>query len=613
MGRVTEQSRSGIELPSTREIRDFAADAWDSFLDSPAVPWNRGPDKPPTITPTGPSQSWSDDDPRLTRATVKGDIRPTPSGIVRDDGKFQFGLQEQMAAEKDKASGYARAIRDYQQQINELNQSALAAVKAGANEVASKYDEQIAEVEKQMAEARLQLKRSMAAYEHYASQVAPAYQAAVDAAVAGEQAQKDALSGRAEAAVGQIQSNREASVEDVEEVADLIGTGGMVSDGNIDEALGEFSQMFKEAARSNIDEIDRISAAGAKFATALADAEMKKGLFSNEVEKAGLEAQIKGQLDDLAEQAAELEKDKQRAVAEAMAMYDPIGGFEDPDALFEFVFDSIALNGGWDLDEINAVKAMFGEAQADGVRTRADALEWIDERISITAASRLNEYLVGHGIDPEDMPAGRQAILVDIVTGTTAQQQAAVQLLQQIYRLDDLDQGFIDGLFMDRTDFDHLLDTFDAYETHVKEWDKNKYVPANKGSQAPNNYANRNAPQYVARRTIGVPTFAKMFNAQFGYSGRENIGGVSGGSLIGLLRDPSRGATNSDHQSGGALDLYPESEAEFDEIERWARSQPGVSLVIGRGRSDHDTGVYGPPGTPGRSHVHVSLQLGYWG
>lgn len=613
MGRVTEQSGGlDIQLPSMGEIRRGAIDAFNAVVDSPAIPFNRTVEPTAVIAPSAPSG------PTVTRATVKGD-RLNPAGLKNDE--FQFGLQEKMAAEKDKAAGYSAAIRDYEQQIAELNRAALAAVQAGADDIARQYDEQIAEVEKQMADARLQLKRSMSAYEHYASQVAPAYQASVAAAVAGEEAQKEALEGRVAAAESQIESNREASVEDVEELADLIGTGAMVYDGNVDEALGEFSSMFKEAARGRIGDIDRISKAAATFATALADAEYKSDLFSNDIEKQGLEAQIKGQLDDLAEQVRKLEKDKAQAVADAMALYDPMGGFEDPDELFRFIYDSIALNGEWDLDEKDAVWAMFQDAQADGIKTRDQALAWIDEKIVSDAGWRLFDYFEGKGIDPDGMPDAHKKLLADIVTGDEAARNSAIGVLQRLYQSADLNAiDMLDGLFDTRQDYDHFLDAYDAYETHVDEWEKRKYVPVKKGSSAPNNWANRNAPQYVARRNIGVPTFAKAFQAAFGKTGtgREYIGGVSK-SLQGVLRDPSRvgggKAANSDHQSGGALDLYADTVEELEAIERWASQQPGVSYVTYSGNKYHETGKAGgaSSGVAGRGHVHVSLLLGYWG
>ena len=553
---------------------------------------------------------------RITSGPVARPSAQITEAIVPSGGSgrdtLATNVQELMAQEKDKSRGYMQAMRDADQQIAELNRAALAAVQAGADDIAAQYDEQIAELEKDKAEARLQLKRSMAAYESYAAQVAPAYIASVEAAVAGEAAQKDALAGRADAAVAQIESNRDATVEDVEELAELIGVGEITPD-SIDDALGEFSDMFQEAARGRIGDIDRISAAGALFATAIANAEYQTDLFGNDIEKQKLEAQIQGQLDDLAEAIVKLENDKATAVARAMAAYDPIGGFEDPEEAFRFAFDSIALDQGWDFDEKEATWDWFQRALVDGIKTRAEAIAWIDEQMSGNKLQSLDDWALGKGFDISDAPDGHRRLFDKLLSDDAEESNTALGVLQRLYPKLGLSSDLLDGLFTaDKADWENMLTIFDAYETHVRDWERNKYVPVKTGAQAPNNYANRNAPQYVARRTVGVPTFAKMFNAAFGYSGRDNVGGVTS-SLVGTIRDPSRGARNSDHQSGGAVDLYPQSNEEFDEIVRWASSQPGVSLVIGRGRSDHDTGIYGPPGTSGRSHVHVSLLLGYWG
>ncbi len=111
------------------------------------------------------------------------------------------------------------------------------------------------------------------------------------------------------------------------------------------------------------------------------------------------------------------------------------------------------------------------------------------------------------------------------------------------------------------------------------------------GSQAPNNAARQDEPDYVYRRETLAPWVADMFKSEFS-------GGKVGG--LGYIRPPGRGAKNSDHQSGGALDLYGANEQQRVAIAAWARSQPWASMVIYEGDSDHEG-----------HHVHVSLQIGY--
>jgi hypothetical protein len=118
------------------------------------------------------------------------------------------------------------------------------------------------------------------------------------------------------------------------------------------------------------------------------------------------------------------------------------------------------------------------------------------------------------------------------------------------------------------------------------------------GRQAPDNARNKDKPDYVYRRNVLIPDFAKDFRAKFGWkqsNGRSTIGGYQW-----IRPDDGRGAANSDHLSGGALDLYADTEADRRRIAAWARTDPRVSMVIYEGDDDHEG-----------HHVHVSLKVGY--
>ncbi len=110
------------------------------------------------------------------------------------------------------------------------------------------------------------------------------------------------------------------------------------------------------------------------------------------------------------------------------------------------------------------------------------------------------------------------------------------------------------------------------------------------GGQAPNNIANRNAPAYVARAQYASGGFTDLLHSTF--PGITRIGQWRG---INVLPGGGR-AENSDHYSGGALDVYADP-ATMAAIYAWAFTQPDVSFPK-FGDADH------------RDHVHISLKLG---
>lgn len=115
-----------------------------------------------------------------------------------------------------------------------------------------------------------------------------------------------------------------------------------------------------------------------------------------------------------------------------------------------------------------------------------------------------------------------------------------------------------------------------------------------RGGEAPNNYANRHNPLYQARRD-----FAEKITPEI-----EKLFGVSAQGSAGHMRQPQAShkapggpSSNSDHYSGGALDLFGSKE-EMTALRNWAVEQPWVSFVRFQSESHFD-------------HVHLSIDLGW--
>lgn len=115
-----------------------------------------------------------------------------------------------------------------------------------------------------------------------------------------------------------------------------------------------------------------------------------------------------------------------------------------------------------------------------------------------------------------------------------------------------------------------------------------------RGGEAPNNYTNRHNPLYAARRQFSVAIASQL----------EEMFGVDAGGSAGYMRppresdtDPGGRSSNSDHYSGGALDLTGDPE-KLTELRHWLVQQPWVSFVRWQSESHDD-------------HLHVSIDLGW--
>ena len=111
--------------------------------------------------------------------------------------------------------------------------------------------------------------------------------------------------------------------------------------------------------------------------------------------------------------------------------------------------------------------------------------------------------------------------------------------------------------------------------------------------QAPSNFTNRNNPLYISRKDFAV-ALAPQLEAMFG---------VSSGA-VGYIRPPSASdaapggkAANSDHQSGGALDIYGTPQ-ELTALRNWLVEQPFTAFVRYQSESHF-------------KHLHLSIDIAW--
>lgn len=587
------------------------------------------------ITFTGPpllAPEW-DGGPSARRDPYQITVAPQRVGEAAArtdaDGRQGFGSRtagtggrtdfaEQIEQARMDAFGYAEIMDMAEQEIDELNRERLAAITAGANELAADYDKEIARVQKRYDDAKVGMQQAMAAYRSYQEQAQIISTGAIEAATAGKAAMAEAMEGRAEGVVDAIDQGYAASVEDIEEIAAVSGLGNAALGPGLENAVRIFEDMFADAARHDIESIDRIATAGADFAAKTAAAVAANDAYMTENEREQLEIKLQADLDALAENIAQLQEDKKIAVQRAMDQYDPLTGFDDPAEAWSFVLENYAALQGWDLDELDAVNHYFSQLKSAGITTRAGAAKWVGEQVLETNYDNVLDYVdrlfpdrfrvkSGSAAGPgapvpaeagDKLPPEVGRLIEVIAAGPRSPDGAmAMQRLRTQWGVEfDIDE--ID--FADKSDYDNLLDVVDMWEDHNESWKNRQSFVAKKGRSAPQNAANVNHPAYVERRTVTVPNFVDDYMARFhpGASRKKYVGGEG---YIRPVTDVGGGkAANSDHQSGGAVDLYADTEAERKAIERWANSRPDVSYVIYSGNKAHEG-----------HHVHVSLLLNY--
>lgn len=144
--------------------------------------------------------------------------------------------------------------------------------------------------------------------------------------------------------------------------------------------------------------------------------------------------------------------------------------------------------------------------------------------------------------------------------------------------------------YKDEEDLAILLPLLYTMDRTGAMWDSKDSQYRSVGSAAPpNNWANRNEPAYVTRRNITTNMIPVILDKFPGLHVTSQSRSLEHNQEIG-------GAANSDHLSGGALDLGFSSKAEADEAAAWLSSLPNTRIVLWQVKGHYD-------------HIHVSFKM----
>ena len=492
----------------------------------------------------------------------------------------------------------------------------LAAQDAAVAQVTGAYRDRIGDLQKELAGYRGGLGDVNAAYSAYATDANAILEEA--AAVEADPLPESGVV----AEVGDNFDIFEGAMQDT--LQKIAGNG----DEALAVAMGKEVRWMEDAItdgiRSGVLTQDEMHGLAAAEASALSHMAWKDDAYQAEKSRFTLEVQIKQAIDDKQQAILVAQRDMNRAIANTKSQF---GEFElSPDELWTAAMDdyfaSTEMN---DLDR-NEIIARWRGIQQNNPQAFANY-----ESFSGEVYRQINEgNLAKVGLlDEVDryldaaIASGNEDVVRQIETALTNPQSiAGMRQLTALIRVNPnnpLNEAVdkIDWGRLETADSPHVqatLDLWSHYDDYTQNYDK--YVSnlqaqsdaANnyRGSQAPNNAQNKNQPDYVYRRNVTAPYFATTIKDLF--PGTE-IG------ALGYIRPPSNvgggKAKNSDHQSGGAIDVYSkggtpaQSDAELTRIANWARNTPGISLVVYEGNSAHQK--HGST----LGHVHISFDTNF--
>jgi len=398
------------------------------------------------------------------------------------------------------------------------------------------------------------------------------------------------------------------------------GTGNVALAQAMSVEVTRMQEIVTDGLRSDLgtqSELHRLAGAQAQ---ALAHMAWKDDVYQAERSRFQLELEINQAINNKANGIEEVRAAMDRAIAN---VNDEAGTFDiDPEELWAKAMADFARTRGMTDVEVGEMNALWdgimeNPAAAVNYNTFKSELQYavnMEAMAQLGLGGQIAAFLQAKTDTPE--AAAAQAKLNEMLM--TMDVKALIPAINKYGGLmgiripTDIDVG--DAASIADTMYSSMLDLWghhDDYVTNYNDYQQRASAATQTsytGRQAPDNWNRRYQPEYRYRREVASPQFAQRFNASFGSVKADgktyNVGG------LGWMRDPRiyGGAANSDHQSGGAVDLYGTSFQQLKDIERWAKSQPGVSLVIYSGNSKHETGNLES------AHVHVSLLLGYnWG
>jgi len=378
-------------------------------------------------------------------------------------------------------------------------------------------------------------------------------------------------------------------------------------------------EVVSDGLRSGLVSQTELHQLAAAEAQALAHMSWKDNAYEGERSRFMLEMQINQSIqakqDDI--EAAKAAMDK--ALADAKANY---GEFTlTPDELWGEAMSDYFSTSGMNLQEQQDMRALWESVMQDPQAMvnydtfKANVMQAANEH-NLAIVGALDDYdriIAQLSAAAQDSPTSASVLAQIQNTMTQPLSVASLKSITQMASQYGVDLGALGNIDLDTVPWDDLEDSASLkYQKMLDLWGhhndyRNNYedyitqqasnYPTTGGSQASNNAANKNQPAYVYRREVTAPYFADLIKSTFPSMGVK-IGG------LGYIRPADQvgggKAANSDHQSGGAIDVYASTEQGRLAIANWARQQPGVSLVVYEGNSAHEG-----------HHVHVSFNIGY--
>ncbi len=518
---------------------------------TPAPPWDRGQADWQAFQPG----AGTDD-----RAASLADQRASTA-----DAFSREMMRSWMESQQPDPEQAARMQAEYDLRMKELdlNRALLAGDMAEANRIKAAIDA-----------GRAAMQR---AFGDYRGTVDPIIEKGL--AVAGQIEEKylpefQRIAGAETAGIGAAFGEGEETVSDL---AQLLGAGTASERASLGEAgltgdiLGQQATNVNDSAQRVLDWVEQVGVTGLQ-ATAADDRSRIEAMKKQDaLEWDARERDVERQIRDLAIRDQMLDVDYERAKLQWDDAMRSLGG--DPSKMDAVSFGRTAATqwiasnaGALPMDQVSYLQGIVGDFLEQPLPAEAYTREglqgWLDALV-----------------DPDDPTSATQAE----AKGLTSQD---VQL---------------------------LLSSIDAYKHARDNWTSppepspasSGGAPrggyAQRGHQAPNNYANRNHPDYRRRAQWIRDVGQNLITAAFPHA---KVGGVN------YYRPPSQvgngRARNSDHQSAGAVDVYGRNLQELKAIEAWARRQPWASVVIHSGDRHHEG-----------HHVHISVDVGWvknnWG
>lgn len=389
------------------------------------------------------------------------------------------------------------------------------------------------------------------------------------------------------------------------------------------EQINYMQGVIVDGLRSGLASQTNLHQLASAQAQALANMAWKDDLYNAEKARFETELQIQAQITAKQEQISAEQAAMSRAIADATAQFE--NEIPSPDRLWDLAlsdyFREYGFNDAEALDLRDLWDFILSNPQAaENYETFKSDVMYEVNRTNLMRAGLWDEYEAGLNLmEQEDADVIIEMLgSLDITRLATSPMNPKIRdtigLFFSKETLSDLG-ALKDKVSILDNGYASILDLWSLRKDFIRDYNSTPFIPPQTGSQASSNLANKNQPAYQYRRETAIPYFAKILQQRF--PGVE-FGGVhftdKSRTTVsrGMNIDRSKSSNpNSDHVSGGAMDVYfkqgsaNQSNQKLTEVAGWLRMQPWASLVVFEGNKAHQklNSVNG--------HVHVSIQIGY--